>query len=88
MAHTDVHWTDATEVVVDATKPRGERFRGDGKNVALIILRSKNQNVVCYEALDEAKALADAGSAVTGFWMDVDPAYMTPESRRPWSHVL
>ena len=69
-------WPSAEEIVVFPEKPRGERFRGDSPNVALIILRSKNQNVVCYQAGTEEKTMADKPKrAIEGYWMDVDPPY-------------
>uniref|UniRef100_A0A7S1MJ36 DUF4833 domain-containing protein n=1 Tax=Neobodo designis TaxID=312471 RepID=A0A7S1MJ36_NEODS len=69
-------WPDAEEIVVFPERPRGERFRGDSPALALIILRSKNQNVVCYEARSEADTFADKlKRAISGYWMDVDPPY-------------
>jgi hypothetical protein len=65
------------ERVVDNTKPRGSRFRGDTVNTVMVIERNKNQNVVCYEAITDKKAaLEKPKKALVGYWMDIDPEYV------------
>jgi hypothetical protein len=71
------------EPVVLPSQPKGERFTGDTPNTVLFIQRSKNQNVVCYEASpDRQAALEDPKKAMVGYWMDIDPEYVAKARKK------
>lgn len=51
-------------------------------NILFWIERSKNKNVVVYEAQrDEQGELLKASEPITGFWLDIDP----PVLKKKWS---
>jgi hypothetical protein len=55
---------------------RGDRFPGDTPSIALYIERSKNQNIVVYDAKPVQQACAAPPDAIQSYWLDIDPAYV------------
>ncbi len=51
-------------------------FRAKSPNILFIIERSKNLNVVVYEAMVGADKALDATKPVDVYWLDVDPEYI------------
>lgn len=56
-------------------KARGERFAGDKPSICMYIERSKNKNVVVYEAVPAASDASKVES-IHPYWLDIDPDYV------------
>jgi hypothetical protein len=50
------------------------KLRETSPNILFLIARSKNQNIVVYEAKTNGNAL-DTSEPVTVYWLDIDPEY-------------
>ena len=76
------------------TIERGNRFEGDQENLCLYMKRSKNLNLVVYEAHVEPDASGggefgvsiNSKKPVEGYWLDIDPKYVEKARKKGRMH--
>ena len=59
--------------VYDYTKSNLNEVKSSNPNILFAIARSKNKNMVMYEAKMEGDKLA--ATPLEGYWLDIDPEY-------------
>jgi len=66
---------------VDAAKAQLAELRKTSPNILFVIARSKNKNIVVYEALKKDNAL-DAAKPIDVYWLDIDPEYVAAARKK------
>jgi len=54
----------------------------DAPNILFIIERSKNKNIVVYEAKLAAEGKLDTNYPIEAYWLDIDPAYVAANRKK------